>query len=448
MASDWPVLSLDSLSLEVTVGFVGSMAHEYVDEGIPFLRSKNIGVYNVIFDDMKYVTQEFHEKIRKSSLKPGDVAIVRTGKPGTTCVIPDSLPIANCSDLVLVRVDESKLCPHYLSYYMNSAATQHVESHIVGAVQQHFNVGAAKKIMIPLPSRIEQDRIVYTLKTIDDKIQLNRQTNQTLEKMAQALFKSWFVDFDPVIDNAIAAGKPIPEELQARAQRRQIQIAKPDHKPLADDIRQLFPSELEETEDLGWVPKGWGVINVENLVSRLKAGKRYAKKAVSLYGQVPVYEQGQSILLGYHDEEANFLASVENPVFIFGDHTCVTKLGVEPFSISANVIPLKGGLRNTYWTYFAVKDLQKFEEYRRHWMEFAIKPVVLPSVELADFFADLVKASTQKAKDNDKSSNSLERLRDTLLPKLISGELRIPEAQQLSDDVLADENLAQKEGCL
>ncbi|MEY8251099.1 MAG: hypothetical protein RPR91_01835, partial [Colwellia sp.] len=73
---------------------------------------------------------------------------------------------------------------------------------------------------------------------------------------------------------------------------------------------------------------------------------------------------------------------------------------------------------------------------------------VLPSVELADFFADLVKASTQKAKDNDKSSNSLERLRDTLLPKLISGELRIPEAQQLSDDVLADENLAQKEGCL
>ena len=77
--------------------------------------------------------------------------------------------------------------------------------------------------------------------------------------MAQALFKSWFVDFDPVIDNALEAGNTIPDELQDRAERRKQQLAKPDHQPLPDDIRQLFPSEFELTDELGWVPMGWEV---------------------------------------------------------------------------------------------------------------------------------------------------------------------------------------------
>jgi len=82
-----------------------------------------------------------------------------------------------------------------------------------------------------------------------------------------------------------------------------------------------------------------------------------------------VFEQGADILLGYHNGEAEIDASVHNPAFIFGDHTCVTKLTVEPFSISANVIALRGRSLNTYWVYYAVRGKQKFEEYRRHWME-------------------------------------------------------------------------------
>jgi type I restriction enzyme S subunit len=85
---------------------------------------------------------------------------------------------------------------------------------------------------------------------------LIKKINQTLEQMSQTLFKSWFVDFDPVIDNALDAGNPIPEALQSRAELRQKVRNSADFKPLPADIRALFPAEFEETE-LGWVPKGW-----------------------------------------------------------------------------------------------------------------------------------------------------------------------------------------------
>ena len=229
MGSEWPVFELSELSKEITVGFVGSMTHEYVSKGIPFLRSKNIAEHSLNWNDIRYISSEFHTKLKKSELKPGDVAVVRTGKPGTTCVIPESLSVANCSDLVIVRVDQDRLDPHFLSYFMNSvAAGQQINSHVVGAVQQHFNVGSAKKIKISTPSIKEQKRVVGVLINIDNKIQLNRQTNQTLEAMAQALFKSWFVDFDPVFDNIIAHNLAhnnaplhnIPEPLLPHAQRR------------------------------------------------------------------------------------------------------------------------------------------------------------------------------------------------------------------------------------
>ena len=100
------------------------------------------------------------------------------------------------------------------------------------------------------------NNLIYHLQTLDKKITLNRQINQTLEQMAQTLFKSWFVDFDPVIDNALDAGNEIPELLQTRAELRQKIRASQDFQPLPADIRALFPAEFEESE-LGWVPKGW-----------------------------------------------------------------------------------------------------------------------------------------------------------------------------------------------
>jgi type I restriction enzyme S subunit len=101
--AEWKEVTLESVANDITVGFVGPMTSEYVPEGIPFLRSHNIEPFRVVLDEIKYIGEAFHNRTRKSSLKPGDVVIVRTGKPGAAAIIPEALPVANCSDLVIVR---------------------------------------------------------------------------------------------------------------------------------------------------------------------------------------------------------------------------------------------------------------------------------------------------------------------------------------------------------
>ena len=193
---------LADVAREVTVGHVGSMADEYLEDGIPFLRSLNILPHRISRQEIRHISPEFHRRLKKSALKPGDVVIVRTGKPGTCAVIPDDLPVANCSDLVIVRCGPD-IRPRFLAYWVNAIATDHVASHLVGAVQQHFNVGAAKKIPIVLPGIAEQDKVLSILGALDDKIELNGRISATLEEMARALYRSWFVDFDPVHARAL-----------------------------------------------------------------------------------------------------------------------------------------------------------------------------------------------------------------------------------------------------
>src|SRR5690606_29658706 len=155
--SDYSKYKLSELA-ELTVGFVGTMTNEYVEDGIPFLRSKNIAPFSINYDDLKFISDRFHKKIKKSTLHTGDVVIVRTGKPGTACVIPPKLNNSNCSDLVIVRPGP-KLDSHYFSYFMNSLGGNHVSAHLVGAVQQHFNVKSAKDMLLTLPPLPEQKAI-------------------------------------------------------------------------------------------------------------------------------------------------------------------------------------------------------------------------------------------------------------------------------------------------
>lgn len=113
--------------------------------------------------------------------------------------------------------------------------------------------------------------IAKTNTLIFSKLKSNEVINKSLEQMSQTLFKSWFVDFDPVVDNALDAGNPIPEALQSRAELRQKVRNSTDFKPLPAEIRSLFPSEFEETE-LGLIPKGWKFSNVNSLLKNTIGG--------------------------------------------------------------------------------------------------------------------------------------------------------------------------------
>ena len=182
----WRTVRLGEVADDVTVGHVGSMAAEYVESGIPFLRSLNIEPHRIDLAGVKFVSPEFHARLKKSALKPGDVVTVRTGKPGATAVVPDHLPEANCSDVVITRPGP-ELDPRWLSYYINGVATGYISSRLVGAVQQHFNVGSAKEMVLAMPPLAEQRGIAATLGALDDKIESNRRVIELSERLLDAL---------------------------------------------------------------------------------------------------------------------------------------------------------------------------------------------------------------------------------------------------------------------
>lgn len=235
MAGKYWDVALEDVARQITVGHVGPMASEYVEDGIPFLRSQNIEPLRINTVYLEYISPEFDERLGKSKLAPGDVVIVRTGKPGACAVIPSWLDKANCSDLVIVRCGE-QIDSRFLAYYVNTAASHHVTSHLVGAVPQHFNVGSARTLKITFPPIIEQKAIAAILGALDDKIELNLCMSATLEASAREIFRSWFVDFDPVRANE-------------------------SDTPLSDippSVTSLFPDAFQASE-LGVIPEGWQV---------------------------------------------------------------------------------------------------------------------------------------------------------------------------------------------
>ena len=190
MKCDWKEVELSEVA-DLTVGFVGTMASHYTDNGVLFLRSTNIEPFNIKMDDVKYISPEFNKTIKKSQLNPDDVVIVRTGKPGACTVIPQKTEPWNCSDLVIIHPNKEKINPHFLASYINLASGV-INAHLVGAVQQHFNVGAAKKMKILLPSIDVQNRIASIIQGLNDKIELNNKINENLYEMVNAYYKSIF----------------------------------------------------------------------------------------------------------------------------------------------------------------------------------------------------------------------------------------------------------------
>jgi type I restriction enzyme S subunit len=269
MTETWEEVTLDGVSEDITVGHVGPMADQYVDIGVPFLRSLNVEPFRINTTDLKQISREFHKRLKKSALKPGDIVIVRTGKPGSCAVIPKWLVEANCSDVVVVRAGP-KVRPAYVSYVVNSTAAHHIDAHTVGAVQQHFNVGSARQIRFRLPPISEQDRILGVLGALDDKIELNRRINETLEAMARAIFKDWFVDFGPTRGKMEGLASYLAPELWALFPDRLDNEGKPEGweaKPLDQIARFLNGLALQK-----YPPKADEYLPVIK-IAELRAGK-------------------------------------------------------------------------------------------------------------------------------------------------------------------------------
>jgi type I restriction enzyme S subunit len=187
--SDWPTRHLEELCVRVTVGHVGSMAHEYVATGIPFLRSQNIKRGHLDLSEVKFISEDFHQRLVKSQILPGDLVIVRTGEPGATAMIPGDLGTANCSDVIIAR-PKPGVVGRYLCYAINATAQRFVDAHTVGAVQQHFNVASAKRLTLAVPPTATQKAIVAILGALDDKIAVNDRIACTARELGMAMYHS------------------------------------------------------------------------------------------------------------------------------------------------------------------------------------------------------------------------------------------------------------------
>ena len=410
----------------------------YLDAGpIAFIRSQNI--YNEGFsnDGMVYLDEKLAQGLANVQVEDLDVLLNITGDSvARACqVAQEVLPARVNQHVAIIRTNQQILWPTYLRYFLVSPAMQ---AHMlglaaVGATRNALTKGMIESFSIRCPKEVDdQKAIADVLSSLDIKIDLNRRINQTLEAMAQAIFQSWFVDFDPV-KAKIAAKQEGRDPLRAAMSAisgkadAELDALPPEQYAQLAATAALFPDEMKESE-LGDIPRGWSVSKVEKLLSRLSAKARYIKEQVSAYGQIPVFEQGASILLGYHNGVASYPASAESPLFIFGDHTCVTRLSFQPFDISQNVIPLQGKDRATAWVYYAVKEKQKFQEYRRHWMELISKDVVIATADVCLEFSKRITKLHLQIEANERQMQSLRELRDTLLPKLLSGELSVTEA--------------------
>jgi len=221
---DWTQTVFSELSREITVGFVGKMSDKYQESGVKFLRSQNVRAFRFNPDNLLYISKDFHREIYKSRLEEGDLAIVRSGAPGTTCVIPKDLGDANCSDLVIVRPND-QLLPEYGCIYMNSSvAQQNVIANQVGVAQQHFNVGSMKSMPISLPTIQEQKEIVRrveSLFTLADTVEKQYlAAKQRLDHLSQSLlakaFRGELVPQDPNDEPAAELLKRIQAERNAQ----------------------------------------------------------------------------------------------------------------------------------------------------------------------------------------------------------------------------------------
>ena len=404
----------------------------YTESGVPVIRGTNLTGGKVLSGNWVYVSDKTADDLSNCCVFPGDLVFPHRGAIGEVGIVPDQFPrYVMSSSLMTLSCDRSKAHPDYVYYFFKSAAGRHEllkNSSQVGTPGIGQPLSTLRTIEVPLPSPCAQRIIAKNLGDLDSKIELNRHINQTLEAMAQVIFKSWFVDFDPVKAKiaAIQEGHdPLRAAMSAisgKAEPELDALPAEQYEKLAATAA-LFPEEMEAS-DLGEIPKGWKVQRVGNVLE-LVYGKAL-KSTDRQEGTVPVYGSGG--ITGYHNAPL-----VPHGSIIVGRKGTVGSLYWEdepffPIDTTYYVRPLAATLTFCYYamqtlglekmnTDAVVPGLNRENVYRLK--------LVLPDPDTLLVF-DLEAITLRKAmRANSGGSKLLAALSDTLLPKLLSGELSV-----------------------
>jgi len=460
MGAEWQSTTVGDVAIRVTKGTTPTtVGGRFVDQGINFVKVESItNDGRIDIDKLAHIDEGTNDLLSRSVLKQNDILFTIAGTIGRVALVPRSILPANTNQAVaIVRPNPKAVFPRFLYYVLSDDRRVHqAHTRVVQSVQANFSLGELRSLEIPLPSFPEQRAIAHILGTLDDKIELNRQMNRTLEAMAQALFKSWFIDFDPVVVNALRAGNPIPEKIAQRAAHYR---DNPDALRLPEETLRQFPDRFQDSE-LGAIPEGWEVKPIGDLVKCVGGATPSTKKP-------EFWEGGTNPFLTPKD-----MASLDSPV-VLDTERHITDAGVEKISskklpigtvllssrapigyLAINEVPVSvnqgiiamicdGPLPNHYvffWTKSNM-DVIKGKAGGTTFAEISKKnfrpiPALQPSEKVLDAFACMAGLLYQQLVENTVSCATLAKLRDTLLPKLISGELRVPDAEKVVEDVL------------
>ena len=384
------------------------MAKHYEDEGIPFLRSLNIKPFKIISDDMKYVSAEFSNSLSKSILHKGDVVIVRTGIPGTCCVVPAEYDGCNCSDVVIVHPNTELVNPHYLAAYINFWGQRQIQNNKVGAIQQHFNVHSAEEMLIFLPDITEQEKIAKTIVALNGKIENNFSVCVELEAMAKTLYDYWFTQFDFPDEN----GKPY----------------------CSSGGEMVWNDQLKRK-----IPKGWSAGQLSD-IANITMGQSPSGDTYNENGSGTIFYQGCTdfgtrfpVPRVYTSAPTRFakagdiLMSVRAPVGTLN-------IAMEDCCIGRGLAALNskfGSQLHLLYTLSGFKQLfdvmdgngTTFGSITKDTL-FEMK-VVIPRRDQIKSFEEMVQPIEQKIRITEQENRELTKLRDWLLPMLMNGQAAV-----------------------
>jgi type I restriction enzyme S subunit len=411
----------------VQTGPFGCQLHQedYVAVGTPIITVEHLGENRIIHDGVPRVSDDDKTRLSKYTLHMGDIVFSRVGSVDRRALVRNDedgwLFSGRC---LRVRPDPTKIDSGYLSFFFGLPSfKEHIRAIAVGATMPSLNTQLLSNVVVPHPPSVDEQRaIAHVLGTLDDKIELNRRVNETLEAMARALFKSWFVDFDPV---------------RAKAEGRDPGL--PKH--LAD----MFPDSFEESE-LGEIPKGWRIVRVAELadinartlgrldpldvvdyieISEVMRGEirevvRYARGTEPSRARRRL-AHGDTVLSSVRPDRGAHFLCLDPP------ETLIASTGFVVLS------PRKG---NWAFLYSALtrpevgQDLGRLADGGAYP---ALRPEAIGELRLAEpnasevvsVFEKLTQPLFERAAKNRHASRALAEVRDALLPRLISGEIRV-----------------------
>lgn len=417
---DWSLKCVSELPFIIGDGNYSSKypkTNELLDSGVPFISGKDLSDGRIRSDGLRYISSEQHSKLLKGHIKERDVLLVTRADVGVVGYVTKEFTGANINaQLVFLRADNEIINSEYLYYLLSTPRYKHlINTFSSGSAQSQLPIKALNKVPLIYPEINEQQQIVSILSSLDDKIELNRRMNKTLEEIGKALFKQWFVDFEFPNEN----GEPYKSS----------------------------GGEMVESE-LGEIPKGWKVkkvkqvfeINTKSIKPSKNGNENYWHFSIPSFDQFnsPMLEQGNTIKSNKtHVSQNSILISKLNPKKAKRIWTVFTDRWNEK-SISStefiNVVPDNDDWtwsnflfrENHFYTYFASLSTGSTGSRQRvRPTELKNLNILYPEVAVRQFFHKSASYLLLKIDENMHEIMTLTVLRDSLLPRLMSGKIRV-----------------------